>query len=55
MRSRWHAVGYSTFTIAREKPMAGSRKYLPLCVAEFQFRYNNRENSDIFAEAIKGC
>jgi len=32
-----------------------SRKYLPLYVAEFQFRYNNRENSNIFSEAIKGC
>ncbi len=32
-----------------------SRKYLPLYVAEFQFRYNNRENTDIFGEAIKGC
>ena len=32
-----------------------SRKYLPLYVAEFQFRYNNRANSDIFGTAIKGC
>ncbi len=32
-----------------------SKKYLPLYVAEFQFRYNNRENSDIFGEAISGC
>lgn len=32
-----------------------SRKYLPLYVAEFQFRYNNRENDNIFGEAIKGC
>jgi hypothetical protein len=32
-----------------------SRKYLPLHVAEFQFRYNNRENDNIFAEAIQGC
>ena len=32
-----------------------SRKYMPLYVAEFQFRYNNRENPDIFGEAIKGC
>jgi hypothetical protein len=32
-----------------------SRKYLPLYVAEFQFRYNNRGNDNIFAEAIKGC
>ena len=32
-----------------------SRKYMPLYVAEFQFRYNNRENADIFGTAIRGC
>jgi hypothetical protein len=32
-----------------------SKKYLPLCVAEFQFRYNNRLNADIFGAAIKEC
>ncbi|MBA3727151.1 MAG: transposase [Armatimonadetes bacterium] len=32
-----------------------SRKYMPLYVAEFQFRYNNRENADIFGTAVKGC
>jgi len=32
-----------------------SRKYLPFYVADFQFRFNNRLNSDIFGEAIKGC
>ena len=32
-----------------------SAKYLPLYVAEFQFRYNNRMNEDIFGEAISGC
>jgi len=32
-----------------------SRKYMPLYVAEFQFRYNNRENADIFGTAIAGC
>jgi hypothetical protein len=31
-----------------------SKKYLPLYVAEFQFRYNNRHNSDIFGAAIEG-
>jgi len=32
-----------------------SPKYLPLYVAEFQFRYNNRFNADIFGTAINGC
>jgi hypothetical protein len=32
-----------------------SKKYMPLYVAEFEFRYNNRENADIFGTAIGGC
>jgi hypothetical protein len=32
-----------------------SRKYMPLYVAEFQFRYNNRENPDIFGVAVARC
>ncbi len=32
-----------------------SRKYLPLYVAEFTWRYNNRNNSDIFGAAIARC
>jgi len=32
-----------------------SAKYLPLYVAEFEFRYNNRNNSDIFGTAVKSC
>ena len=32
-----------------------SRKYMPLYVAEFQFRYNNRFNDDIFGAAIEGA
>jgi transposase-like protein len=32
-----------------------SAKYMPLYVAEFQFRYNNRSNPDMFATAIAGC
>ena len=32
-----------------------SAKYLPLYVAEFCFKYNNRDNADIFGTAIAGC
>jgi transposase-like protein len=32
-----------------------SAKYMPLYVAEFQFRYNNRFNADMFGTAIGGC
>jgi IS1 family transposase/transposase-like protein len=32
-----------------------SKRYLPLYVAEAQFRYNNRLNADIFGEAIRSC
>jgi len=32
-----------------------SKKYLHLHVAEFQFRYNNRFNDDIFGTTIEGC
>ncbi|MGO9401623.1 MAG: transposase [Xanthobacteraceae bacterium] len=32
-----------------------SDKYLALYVPEFQFRYNNRANADIFGATISGC
>jgi hypothetical protein len=32
-----------------------STKYMPLYVAEFQFRYNNRNNPDMFGSAIADC
>ena len=32
-----------------------SEKYLPLYVGEFQFQYNNRQNSNIFGAAIARC
>jgi transposase-like protein len=32
-----------------------SKKYLPLYLAEFQFRHNNRREADIFGKAIAGC
>jgi hypothetical protein len=39
----------------RRRLFGMSAKYMPPYVAEFQFRYNNRENSDIFGTAISGC
>jgi ISXO2 transposase-like protein len=32
-----------------------SAKYMLPYVAEFQFRYNNRENADFIGTAISGC
>lgn len=32
-----------------------SKKYLPLYLNEFVFRYNNRKEKDIFGKAIAGC
>ena len=32
-----------------------SAKYLPLYVAEFEWRYNNRKNADIFGAAVARC
>lgn len=32
-----------------------SQKHLPLYVNEFEFRYNNRRNADIFQTAIRAC
>ena len=31
-----------------------SKKYLPLYLAEFSFRFNNRNNPDIFGTAVSG-
>jgi len=32
-----------------------SKDYLPLYLAEFSFRYNNRKNPDMFRELLSGC
>jgi hypothetical protein len=40
--------------IARRIDRAFLSKYLPLYVAQLQFRYNNRSNADIFGAALRG-
>jgi hypothetical protein len=52
--------GYACFCSILKRGVVGtfhkvSAKYMPLYVAEFQFRYNNRDNPDIFGTAIAGC
>jgi len=32
-----------------------SKEYLPLYLAEFSFRHNNRRNPDIFRDVVSGC
>ena len=32
-----------------------SKAYLPLYLAQFQLRYNNRNEADIFGKAIARC
>ena len=32
-----------------------SKKYLPLYLNEFSYRFNNRKNPDIFGSAVRGC
>jgi transposase-like protein len=32
-----------------------SKKYMPLYIAECQFKYNNRGNADIFGMTVRGC
>jgi transposase-like protein len=32
-----------------------SKKYLPLYLNEFQWRFNHRKDPDIFIAALRGC
>jgi transposase-like protein len=60
VRGEVHTANIENFWSLLKRGVVGtyhnvSKKYLPLYLAEFQFRFNNRNNEDIFGEAIGGC
>jgi transposase-like protein len=59
VRGEVHTANLDSFWALSKRGIMGtyhhvSKKYLPLYLAEFQFRFNNRENPDIFGAAIAG-
>ena len=60
VRGEVHTQNIDSFWSLLKRGVIGSyhhvsKKYLPLYLAEFQFRYNNRKEADIFGKAIAGC
>ncbi len=60
VRGEVHTANIDSFWSLLKRGVIGtyhhvSKKYLPLYLAEFQFRHNNRKNADIFGAAIAGC
>lgn len=55
-----HTANIDSFWSLLKRSIMGSfhhvsKKYLPLYLNEFSFRYNNRDNADMFGTAIAGC
>jgi transposase-like protein len=60
VRGQVHTANIDSFWSLLKRGVMGtyhnvSAKYLPLYLAEFQFRHNNRRESDIFGKAIAGA
>ena len=60
VRGKVHTQSIDSFWSLLKRGVIGtyhnvSRKYLPLYLNEFSFRFNNRKNSDIFGSAVAGC
>jgi hypothetical protein len=60
VRGEIHTANLDSFWALLKRGIVGtyhhvSKKYLPLYLAEFQFRHINRKNPDIFGEVIAGC
>jgi transposase-like protein len=60
VRGNVHTANLDSFWSLLKRGVIGtfhkvSKDYLPLYLAEFTFRHNNRENPNIFADVIAGC
>ena len=60
VRGEVHTQSIDSFWALLKRGIIGtyhnvSKKYLPLYLNEFQFRFNNRKEADIFGKAIAGC
>jgi len=60
VRGKVHTQSIDSFWSLLKRGVIGtyhnvSRKYLPLYLNEFSFRFNNRKNADIFGSAVAGC
>jgi transposase-like protein len=60
VRGEIHTQNIDSFWALLKRGIIGtyhhvSVKYLPLYLNEFQFRFNNRKEADIFGKAIAGC
>jgi ISXO2-like transposase domain/Transposase zinc-ribbon domain len=60
VRGEIHTANLDSFWALLKRGIIGTyhnvnKKYLPLYLAEFQFRFNNRNNPDIFQDAVAGC
>jgi transposase-like protein len=60
VRGQIHTNSIESFRALLKRGILGtyhhvSKKYLPLYLAEFQFRHNHRDNPDMFGEVVAGC
>lgn len=60
VRGNVHTANLDSFWSLLKRGVMGtfhkvSKSYLPLYLAEFSYRHNNRENPNIFADVIAGC
>jgi hypothetical protein len=60
VRGKVHTQSIDNFWSLLKRGILGtfhqvSKDYLPLNLAEFQFRHNNRKNADIFDRIVAGC